>query len=129
MKRIPLLLALAALLLAAGCSDRRKDIVIVEKTLQWAGSSSTAIPEEMGSYAVSQNTMYFITGKVTNTGEEEARNVMITFGVRAAEERRSLTATIASIPPGATVAFTTDRLESRIPLKLGDDAPEVYLDR
>lgn len=124
---------LTALLLAAalaGCINPKKNVVIVEKKLTYFGSSSTAVPEEFGRNAIAQQTIFVIEGKVRNAGEEDLKDVLITFSVKEAQDRRSLTARIPLIKPGETVSFTTDRLESRLGLVLDEtEPPEIYVGR
>jgi hypothetical protein len=124
---------MTALLLAAalaGCINPKKNVVIVEKKLTYFGSSSTAVPEEFGRNAIAQQTIFVIEGKVRNAGEEDLKDVLITFSVKEAQDRRSLTARIPLIKPGETVSFTTDRLESRLGLVLDEtESPEIYVGR
>lgn len=124
---------MTALLLAAalaGCINPKKNVVIVEKKLTYFGSSSTAVPEEFGRNAIAQQTIFMIEGKVRNAGEEDLNDVLITFSVKEAQDRRSLTARIPLIKPGETVSFTTDRLESRLGLVLDEtESPEIYVGR
>lgn len=124
---------MTALLLAAalaGCINPKKNVVIVEKKLTYFGSSSTAVPEEFGRSAIAQQTIFVIEGKVRNAGDEDLNDVLITFSVKEAQDRRSLTARIPLIKPGETVAFTTDRLESRLGLVLDEtESPEIYVGR
>jgi hypothetical protein len=112
-------------LLSAGCS-KTDAIVVLTKGMKKDTYTSTAVPQEFGSFSAASTTMYWVEGTVKNTGAEEAKNLVIAFKCVAGVDSRTLTAEIASIPPGQTVTFTTKPMESRVEVKLKEgEEPEV----
>jgi hypothetical protein len=122
------LLAVAVVLLAA-CSTGPKDLVIVSKELRGQAAGNTSLSGEFGSSALPSGNVYWVEGKVQNTGERDYRNVQIGFKCSDGAQKRVLTAVVPLIPAGKTVPFRTRQEQLTMPLKLLDEPPDFWYER
>ena len=115
-----------AFVVVAGCSGN-SDVAVVSKEVRSAANVSAAIPDEFGGSAPSMGELYWVEGKVRNSGVEEVRKVTITFRCTDGNSRRLFVAVVARIPAGGTVPFATDRYPSPLKITLLEGEPEITL--
>ena len=117
--------ALAALFLAS-CSGPAGDLAVVSKTLHRDVNTSTA--GGIGDVP-SNGAIFWVEGKVKNSGSEDIANVTISFRVTDGRSRQVLMAEIPLVKAGATVDFKTPPQGSQVELHLTEDEPEVTVGR
>lgn len=120
---LPVLVVLSLIL--ASCGQSRKDLVVLTKTLKRETTASTAVPLEFGTFAAASSTSFWVEGKVQNTGDSDARNVLVSFKCGYGNETKVLSAEIDLIPARKTVEFRTRPVESRFELQLKDEDAEI----
>jgi len=113
-------------LVLAGCG-KTSDVVVVGRVMQKEANVSAAIVDEFGGTAPSMGELYWVEGKVKNTGIEEVTKVSVTFRCTDGNNRRLFVAEIERIPPGATVAFRTDKFPSPLQMSIMDGEPEIKI--
>ena len=112
-----------------GCTTG-SDLQVVVKTLKKETVSNTAAPSEFGSFSAVSTNMFWIEGSVKNTGSETVKHATLTFKCYAGKDSRVLNAEVQNIRPGQSARFVTDRVESKIDLKLNEsEVPEISVDR
>ena len=113
-------------MIAAGCMGGGKDhLVVVEKRLQ---TQAHSIGSELGGMATSAESLFWIEGKIQNTGQQEEKNVVIRFKCTDGTTTTVLVAQVPHVMPGATVAFKTRRHRSPAAIQMLDEEPEIYTD-
>lgn len=97
---------LVLLSLVAGCSTTDDDLVVLSKEIRREALSQSVAGDQFGSAAgsVIENV---VVGRLQNRGEEEVRDVEVTFRVTGGGQNFALVAYISSIPAGKTVDFRT----------------------
>ncbi|HMK38114.1 MAG TPA: FxLYD domain-containing protein [Bacteroidota bacterium] len=117
---LPVSLVLAALL--SSCAGGASDLSVVSKSLRRDVNASTAggIGDVPSSGAI-----FWVEGKVKNSGTTDVRNVAIAFRVTDGRTNRVLTAAVASVPAGKTVDFRTPVEGSRVELRLVEEDPTI----
>lgn len=119
------LLPLICILVASCSLQKDGNIVVVSRTLKKERAASTAGPMEFGLPAASVGYSFWVEGKVKNGGEEDAKNVEVTFRVKQGGTVRILTAKVNNIPAGKTVDFRTRIFPSKVDLQLLDEETEI----
>jgi len=66
-----------------------------------------------------------VEGKLTNSSETAYRSVMVQFRVQDSGSKKVLTAEIARVAPGESVAFVTNQLQSYATVMLVNEPPEI----
>lgn len=113
-------------MIAAGCMGGGKDhLVVVEKKLQ---TQAHSVGSELGGMATSVESLFWIEGKIQNTGQQEEKNVVIRFKCTDGTTTTVLVARVPHVAPGATAAFKTRRHRSPAAIQMLDEKPEIYTD-
>jgi hypothetical protein len=118
-------LLLVAVTLAA-CSGGASDLSVVDKSLQHDVNASTAggIGE-----VPSSGSIYWVEGKVKNSGTADINNVTIAFRVTDGASRLVLSADVPAVPAGKSVDFRTPVQVSRTGLRLVEEDPAITVGR
>jgi hypothetical protein len=118
----------AALLtiLFLSCSNGASDLSVVSKSLQHDVNASTA--GGMGEVP-SSGSIYWVEGKVKNSGETDLNHVTIAFRVTDGTSRMVLSAEVPAVGAGKTVDFRTPVQVSRTGLRLVEEDPEITVGR
>ena len=118
-------LLLVAVTLAA-CSGGASDLSVVEKSIQHDVNASTAggIGE-----VPSSGSIYWVEGKVKNSGETDLNHVTIAFRVTDGASRLVLSADVPAVPAGKSVDFRTPVQVSRTGLRLVEEDPAITVGR
>jgi hypothetical protein len=117
--------ALLALLFIS-CSTPASDLSVVSKALHRDVNASTA--GGIGDVP-SSGSIFWVEGKVKNSGTEEINNVMIAFRVTDGRTTLVLSAEVPSVPAGKTVDFRTPVQGSQVELRLVEEEPEITVVR
>jgi hypothetical protein len=120
-----MLIILAFIITAAGCTGAARDLTIVTKAVRTIANESTAGAPELGVSVPPSGNVYWVEGQVKNGGTEEVRQVTITFRVTDGNTNYMLRAEVAAIAPGKTVSYRTVTQASRTGLRLIDEAPDI----
>jgi hypothetical protein len=117
--------ALCASLLALlfiSCSGPASDLAVVSKTLKRDVNASTAggIGDVPSSGAI-----FWVEGRVQNSGTNDLKNVSIAFRVTDGRSNLVLTADIQDVPAGKTVDFKTPASGSATELRLVEEEPAI----
>jgi len=120
-----LCVALCALALAS-CAGPASDLSVVSKTLHRDVNASTA--GGIGDVP-SNGAIFWVEGKVKNSGTSDVANVSIAFRVTDGRSRQVLTAEIPMVKAGTTVDFRTPVQGSQMELRLAEDEPEITVGR
>lgn len=123
-----MVLALVGVLLAA-CSTTPSDLVIVSRTLKGQANVNTSIPMEFGATAPPAGKIYWVEGKIRNTGEKDYRNVQLGFKCSDGSRKIILTAELPLVPAGKTVDFRTQQQSTQASLRLLEEDPDIYYER
>ena len=125
MKQVVMVMALAGML--AGCASPPEDLVVLDKALKAQSNVSTSGLNEFGASGGGQaaSTLYWVEGRVQNKGAQEYLNVVIRFRVKESGTTKVLTAELARVPAGKTVAFRTGTLNTYTAISLLPDPPEI----
>lgn len=121
-----LILPLFFVFLLAACSGGASDLSVVSKSLGRDVNASTAggIGE-----VPSSGSIFWVEGKVKNSGTEEIRNVTIAFRVTDGRSNLVLSAEVPVVPAGQTVDFRTPVQGSRTELRLVEEDPGITVGR
>jgi len=117
---LPVSLVLAALL--SSCSGGASDLAVVSKSLRRDVNASTA--GAIGDVP-SSGAIFWVEGKVKNSGATDVSNVTIAFRVTDGRTNLVLTAAVPAVPAGKTVEFRTPVEGSRVELRLVDEDPTI----
>jgi len=117
--------AIAAFLLSS-CSGPASDLTVVSKTLHRDVNASMA--GGMGDVP-SNGAIFWVEGKVKNSGASDIANVSIAFRVTDGRSRQVLIAEIPVVKAGATADFKTPVQGSQVELRLTDDEPDITVGR
>ena len=114
------------LLLLSACSGGASDLSVVSKSLQHDVNASTAggIGE-----VPSSGSIYWVEGKVRNSGETDVKGVTIAFRVTDGAQTLVLSATVPAVGAGKTVDFRTPVQVSRTGLRLIEEDPGITAGR
>jgi hypothetical protein len=125
MKHLVVIMALAGML--AGCASPPEDLVVIDKSLKAQSNASTSGLSEFGASGGGQaaSTLYWVEGRVQNKGAQEYLNVVIRFRVKESGTTKVLTAELANVPAGKTIAFKTTTLNTYTAISLLPDPPEI----
>jgi hypothetical protein len=121
--------AVAAVFLLASCSGGASDLSIVSKSLKSDANVSMAGAPDAGVSVPSSGSIYWVEGKVKNTGTEEVRSVLIAFRITDGNTRFVLTAHVPVVPPGGTADFRTNTEMSHAALRIIDEEPDITRER
>ena len=121
--------AVAAVFLLASCSGGASDLSIVSKSLKSDANVSMAGAPDAGVSVPSSGSIYWVEGKVKNTGTEEVRSVLIAFRITDGNTRFVLTAHVPVVPPGGTADFRTSTEMSHAALRIIDEEPDITRER
>jgi hypothetical protein len=113
-------------LILAGCG-KTPDVVVISRVMQKEANVSAAIPGEFGGTAPSMGELYWVEGKVKNTGTEEVTKVSVTFRCTDGNNKRLFVAEVDRIPAGGTVAFRTDKFPSPLQMSILEGEPEIKI--
>lgn len=93
------------LLSIAGCSGNG-DLVVVSKEIHREQLGLSVAGDQFGAAAgsVIENV---VVGQLQNNGDEEVRDVELTFHVAGGGQNYALVARVPSVPPGKAVSFRT----------------------
>jgi hypothetical protein len=108
------------------CSGPASDLSVVSKSIQHDVNASTA--GGMGEVP-SSGSIYWVEGKVKNSGETNVEHVTISFRVTDGASTLVLAAEIPAVPAGQTVDFRTPVQVSRTGLRLVEEDPGVTAGR
>ena len=114
------------LLLLPACSGGASDLSVVSKSLQHDVNASTAggIGE-----VPSSGSIYWVEGKVKNSGETDVNGVTIAFRVTDGAQTLVLSASVPAVPAGKTIDFRTPVQVSRTGLRLVEEEPSISAGR
>lgn len=128
MVRLSLLAAVLGLLIA-GCAGPPEELSVVEKSLKSQANVSTSGLPEFGPSGGGQaaSTLYWVEGKIKNSGTETFRNVIVRFRFKEGGGNKVFTAEIPEVPAGKTVAFKTGTMSTYSRVVLPPDPPEIEL--
>ena len=121
--------AVAAVFLLASCSGGASDLSIVSKSLKSDANVSMAGAPDAGVSVPSSGSIYWVEGKVKNTGTEEVRSVLIAFRITDGNTRFVLTAHVPGVPPGGTADFRTNTEVSHAAMRIIDEEPDITRER
>ena len=121
--------AVAAVFLLASCSGGASDLSIVSKSLKSDANVSMAGAPDAGVSVPSSGSIYWVEGKVKNTGTEEVRSVLIAFRITDGNTRFVLTAHVPVVPPGGPADFRTNTEMSHAALRIIDEEPDITRER
>ena len=110
----------------ASCSGGASDLSVVSRTLRRDVNASTA--GGIGDVP-SSGSIFWVEGKVKNSGTTDAANVTIAFRVTDGRSSLVLSAEVPSVPAGKTVDFRTPVQGSRTELRLVEEEPGISLGR
>ena len=108
------------------CSGPASDLSVVSKSIQHDVNASTA--GGMGEVP-SSGSIYWVEGKVKNSGETGVDHVTITFRVTDGASTLVLSAAVPTVPAGKTVDFRTPVQVSRTGLRLVEEDPGITAGR
>jgi len=123
---------LAVVLLAAivaGCNGGAADLSVVTKVLKRDVNAPTAGSSDPGMSIPSSGSIFWVEGKMKNSGTEEVKKVTVAFRATDGNAKVVLSAEILSVPPGKTVDFRTPIHGSRTELRLIDEDPAITVGR
>lgn len=124
--QIRTLFAALLTILFISCSNPASDLSVVSKSLQHDVNASTA--GGMGEVP-SSGSIYWVEGKVKNSGETDLNHVTIAFRVTDGTSRMVLSAEVPAVGAGKTVDFRTPVQVSRTGLRLVEEDPEITAGR
>jgi len=117
--------ALPAILFLS-CSNGASDLSVVSKSLQHDVNASMA--GGMGEVP-SSGSIYWVEGKVKNSGETDINHVTIAFRVTDGASTIVLSAEVPTVGAGKTVDFRTPVQVSRTGLRLVEEDPGITAGR
>jgi hypothetical protein len=120
------LLAALLTILVISCSNPASDLSVVSKSLQHDVNASMA--GGMGEVP-SSGSIYWVEGKVKNSGETGINHVTIAFRVTDGASTTVLSAEVPTVGAGKTVDFRTPVQVSRTGLRLVEEDPEITAGR
>jgi hypothetical protein len=123
MHRYIVLLALLVLGLA-GC-ETRKDLVVVQSVLKEAADVPMT-PGDFGGMVGSVQKLYWVEGTLQNTGQTEAREIVVRFRCTDGSSTKVLVAQVPPVPAGGKASFMTARLKSPAAIRLLQEPPEIH---
>jgi hypothetical protein len=126
---MPVRLFSLALLFAAvlfSCSGGASDLSVVSKSLRRDVNASTA--GGIGDVP-SSGSIFWVEGKVKNSGTTDVRNVTIAFRVTDGRSTLVLSAEVPAVPAGKTVDFRTPVQGSHMELRLVEEDPGITVGR
>ena len=109
-------------LLVLSCAGPASDLSLVSRTLRRDVNASTA--GAIGDVP-SSSAIFWVEGKVRNSGQEAIRNVTIAFRVTDGRSRLVLSAEIPEVKAGETVDFKTPVQASIVELRLVEEEPAI----
>jgi hypothetical protein len=124
--QIRTLFAALLTILFISCSNPASDLSVVSKSLQHDVNASTA--GGMGEVP-SSGSIYWVEGKVKNSGETDLNHVTIAFRVTDGTSRMVLSAEVPAVGAGKTVDFRTPVQVSRTGLRLVEEDPGITAGR
>jgi hypothetical protein len=110
------------------CAGPASNLSVVSKTLKRDVNASTAGGFGIGEVP-SSGLIFWVEGKVKNSGTEEIKNVTVGFRVTDGNSKLVLSAVIPSIPAGATVDFRTRPQGSLTELRFAEGEPDITVER
>lgn len=116
-------IALSAVL--ASCAGGASDLKVVSKTLRHDVNASTAGGFDLGTSIPSSGSLFWVEGKVRNSGAKELQHVAIAFRLTDGRSTTVLTAEIPSVGAATTADFRTPVQASRTELRLVEEDPEI----
>lgn len=123
MQRSIVLLALLVPVLS-GC-ETRNDLVIVQSVLKEA-ADVPMVPGDFGGMVGSVQKLYWVEGTIQNTGQTEAREIVVRFRCTDGSSTKVLVAQVSPVPAGGKAAFMTARLKSPGAIRLLEEPPEIH---
>jgi len=124
--QIRTLFAALLTILFISCSNPASDLSVVSKSLQHDVNASTA--GGMGEVP-SSGSIYWVEGKVKNSGETDLNHVTIAFRVTDGTSRMVLSAEVPAVGAGKTIDFRTPVQVSRTGLRLVEEDPGITVGR
>jgi len=119
------IVALSVLAFAlAGC-ETRSDLVVLQSTLKEAADAPMT-PGDFGGMVGSVQKLYWVEGTLENTGQTEAREIVVRFRCTDGSSTKVLVAQVPPVPAGAKVTFMTARLKSPATIRLLEEPPEIH---
>ncbi len=124
--RVRLLFPVLCAAALSGCFGGASDLSVVSKSLRHEVNASTAggIGE-----VPSSGSIYWVEGKVKNSGTTDAGNVTLSFRVTDGASTVVLSAEVPAVPAGKTVEFRTPVQLSRTGLRLVEEDPGITVGR
>ena len=113
-------------LLLVSCAGPASDLSVVSKALHRDVNASTA--GGIGDVP-SNGAIFWVEGKIKNSGSSDIAGVSIAFRVTDGRSRQVLTAEVPEVKAGATVDFRTPVQGSQVELRLAEDEPEITVGR
>ena len=108
----------------AGC-ETRSDLVVLQSTLKEAADAPMT-PGDFGGMVGSVQKLYWVEGTLENTGQTEAREIVVRFRCTDGSSTKVLVAQVPPVPAGARVTFMTARLKSPATIRLLEEPPEIH---
>jgi hypothetical protein len=124
--QIRTLFAALLTILFISCSNPASDLSVVSKSLQHDVNASTA--GGMGEVP-SSGSIYWVEGKVKNSGETDLNHFTIAFRVTDGTSRMVLSAKVPAVGAGKTVDFRTPVQVSSTGLRLVEEDPGITVGR
>jgi len=118
------ILVLLSILLPS-CSGGSSDLSVVSKTIRHEANVSSAVPSEFSAEVPSTGELYWVEGKLKNTGTTDFDKVTITFRCTDGNTKRLFVAEVPKILAGASVDFRTDKYPSPLEIQFVDQDPEI----
>ncbi|HTY59387.1 MAG TPA: FxLYD domain-containing protein [Bacteroidota bacterium] len=109
-------------LMVLSCAGPASDLSVVTRTLRRDVNASTA--GAIGDVP-SSSAIFWVEGKVRNSGQEAVRNVTVAFRVTDGRSRLVLSAEIPEVKAGETVDFKTPVQGSIVELRLVEEEPAI----
>ena len=109
-------------ILLSSCAGPASDLSVVTRTLRRDVNASTA--GAIGDVP-SSSAIFWVEGKVRNSGQEAVRNVTVAFRVTDGRSRLVLSAEIPEVKAGETVDFKTPVQGSIVELRLVEEEPAI----
>jgi hypothetical protein len=113
-------------LVIVSCSGPASDLSVVSKTLRRDVNASTA--GAIGDVP-STSAIFWVEGKVQNSGTEDVKNVTMTFRVTDGRTTHVILAVVPEIQAGKTVDFKSPAEGSILELRLVKEEPAISVGR